>query len=275
MTTEETAPQGSESTEQAPPSEATDFREYVKWRKSGDPPAEAAAEKPEPPASDTPPATEPAPDTGTDQPPQEPEEEEEHEQPGKGGSRQRKITKLIRENEQLRERLAAASQPRPAEPPKQEQTGKPKLENFETLEAYQEALSDWIFDQRDAKRKAEADQAEQQKAIEKLQTEWDSRQQAARKLHQDYDDAIEAIPAPEGPGVFAARQAMLEDEAGAEILYWLAKHPDEIKRSACNRAFIGHSFAFIRTCQRQTHYSRAQASARLYPAGERSLRLAR
>lgn len=242
MTAEETSPQGSESPS-TPPNSATgnptgDFREYVQWRKSGDPPPETAEKQPEEPASapDAPPAAETAPEPG----PEESQETEEEEDQAKGkegapahNSRQRKIQKLAKENEELRAQLAAATQPKPSEPKKPEEPpGKPKLENFESLEQYQEALTDWRIDQRDAKRRAEEQQREQQKATEKLSGEWASRQQAARKAHPDYDDAIEAIAAPDGPGVFAARQAMLEDEAGAEILYWLAKHPDELKRIA-------------------------------------------
>jgi hypothetical protein len=55
---------------------------------------------------------------------------------------------------------------------------------------------------------------------------------AASKVHEDYEDVIDTVKAPEGPGVAAARQAMLEDDNGAEILYYLAKHPADMKRIA-------------------------------------------
>src|SRR4029077_4418362 len=55
---------------------------------------------------------------------------------------------------------------------------------------------------------------------------------AARKAHDDYDDLIDTVVIPAGPGVLAARQAMLEDEHGAELLYFLAKHPKELERIA-------------------------------------------
>jgi len=43
---------------------------------------------------------------------------------------------------------------------------------------------------------------------------------------------METVQIPAGPGVLAARQAMLEDEHGAEMLYYLAKNPKELERIA-------------------------------------------
>ena len=75
-------------------------------------------------------------------------------------------------------------------------------------------------------------QAEAQSAIEKLQSAFTKSQDAARTTHPDYDDVIQSVPVPDGPGVMAAREAMLEDEAGGEILYYLASHPEELARIA-------------------------------------------
>lgn len=210
------------------------FREHVRWRTTGELPAKSDPQQPA--AAGTPPVEEPPaktePEPGTAEPQQEEEEEEEPEEPvaHRRNGRQRRIDRLTRENEQLKQQLAAAAQPPPrpaAGPP-----GKPELQNFDTLEAYQEALTDWHFTQREERRQAEAAAKAAQETQEKLQTEWDSRQKTARKAHPDYDDVIEATAAPEGPGVVAARQAMLEDPAGAEILYHLATHPEDLKRIA-------------------------------------------
>jgi hypothetical protein len=140
---------------------------------------------------------------------------------------------LTRENELLKQQLAS-TQPKPApEPPKlPEPPGKPKLHDFPTLEAYQEALTDWKLDQREGQKRAEAAQAEARSAEEKIQAGWSQSEDSARTAHTDYDELIQSVKAPEGPGVMAARQAMLEDDAGAEILYHLATHPDEMKRIA-------------------------------------------
>jgi hypothetical protein len=234
---EEVKPSTEAAPETTPEIEApADYREYVKWRATGEAPAKDEA----PPAAavETPPAkTEPQ--SGAEEV-QQPEEADEDEavRPGRGGSRQRKIDRLTRENELLKQQLAAVPQPKPAqapppaEPPKPAELGKPKLHDFATLEQYQEALTDWKLDQREAQRRAEAAQAEARTAEEKLQTEWNSRQQASRTAHADYDEVIQSVSAPNGPGVLAARQAMLEDDAGAEILYHLATHPEELQRIA-------------------------------------------
>lgn len=211
-----------------PPS---DFRAYNKWRETGELPANGSA----PPATaavEPPVKTEPQSGADSIQPSEEEEEDEEREPSSR---RRRKIDKLTRENEQLRSALAKM-QPKPTAPPEPpqpaEEPGKPRLRDFPTLEAYQEALTDWKLDQRDAARKAEAAQAEAKSAEEKVQAAWQTSEQAARTAHSDYDDIIQSVRAPEGPGVPAMRQAMLEDDAGGEILYFLATHPDEMKRIA-------------------------------------------
>lgn len=241
MSADETTPQESESSETPPSNVPADFAGYVKWRKTGEPPAEPES-KPEPAAAaeEEPLPAKSEPQSGAEEPQQTEEEEEEQGEPqnatGRRNGRQRKIDRLTRELAELKAQLAAAAQPKPQEPPKPEPpAGKPRLETFETLEAYQEALTDWNITQRENKRQAEADAKAAQEAEQKLQADWQSRQQAARKAHPDYDDVIESTAAPDGPGVMAGRQAMLEDEAGAEILYYLGTHPDELKRIAASQ----------------------------------------
>lgn len=233
----EGAPEPATATAPEPPA---DFREYVKWRKTGELPPKA--EETPPAAAETPAKTAP-PSEAEVTPIAEGEEDLEQDKTGRGSSRVRRIDRLTRENEMLRQQLASMagqneSQPKPAipEPPKAaasaEVPGKPKLHDFPTLEAYQEALTYWTIDQREQQKKAEAIAAEARSAAEKIQTEFAQRQDAARTLHPDYDELLQSVKTPEGPGVLAARQAMLEDEAGAEILYHLATHPEELTRIA-------------------------------------------
>lgn len=221
------------STTEGAPAPATDappddYKAYVKWRKTGElPPREeppAAAESEETKQAKT------GPQSGADETQQSEEEAEGSEKPSRANGRVRKIDRLTRENEQLRAQLAAtqqpAPQPAPAPPPKPaEPPGKPHLRDFKTLEEYQEALTDWKMDQREAARQTAA-------AAEKLQADWQSAETAARTAHPDYDEIIQSVRAPEGPGVPAMRQAMLEDEAGGEVLYHLATHPEELERIA-------------------------------------------
>jgi hypothetical protein len=226
-----TPEQGTEaSTEGAAP---TDFREYAKWRATGELPeaqeTAAPAAAPEAPAK-----TEPDPETEDHQ---EPGEEEPPDDAaggkGRGGSRQRRIDRLTRENEELKRQLAGAKPAQPQDKPSEPApAGKPKLENYQTLEAYQEALTDWKFDQREQQRKDADAKAAADTAIRQEQETWTAKEKAARKAHADYDDLIDTVQIPAGPGVLAARQAMLEDENGAELLYYLAKRPKELERIA-------------------------------------------
>jgi len=228
MTAEETPQPDSATPAPAEPNAPQDFKGYVKFRKTGELP-EATTEQPAA-AEETPAKTEPQ--SGADDTQQTEEEEKpEEELSASQKRRRRRVDRLAAENEQLKQQLAAAHQPPPPKEP-QPPAGKPRLESYDTLEAYQEALTDWQLNQRETQRAAEAEARAAEDAAKKLQTEWESRQQAARKAHPDYDDVIESVTAPEGPGVQAARQAMLEDDAGAEILYYLATHPAEIKRIA-------------------------------------------
>lgn len=230
-----TVPENATTTEDAgiPP---TDFREYVKWRETGELPAKqpsAAAAEEEPQAK-----TEPDSETVESQEPGEDEEVgDDGPSPRRPGPRQRKIDKLTKEIAELKQQIQNQQQPPPpekkaaaAEPA--QPTGKPKLADFQTLEAYQEALTDWKMDQREQARQQQEAAQKAQQAAEQLQKDWANREKAARAAHADYDDIIDSVRAPEGPGVLAGRQAMLEDEYGAEILYYLGTHPAELKRIA-------------------------------------------
>jgi len=219
--------QTADSTETPMESIPTDFKEYDHWRRTGELRAKAETK---PAAAEAVPQAKTEPNSEADTNQQTEDDEETGRQ--RSGSRQRKIDRLTRENEELRRQIATV--PRPAEPPKPEPaaTGKPKLADYRTLEEYQEALTDWKLDQREAAAREKASQEAQKAAEQKIQTEWDSRQNAVRTAHSDYDEVVQSVAAPEGPGVLAARQAMLEDDAGPEILYHLATHPDDLKRIA-------------------------------------------
>jgi len=216
----------------------TDFREYTAWRATGElpektetpPVTEDGARK----TAETPdPKTETAPDSEPDDNQETGESETDETPRKKRDSKDRKISYLERELTAARERLA--QQPAAVEPglkPTEPAPGKPKLEDFQTLEEYQESLTDWKLDQREKTRaEAEAKHARDVAEREAFET-WAKREKAAKKAHEDYEDVMEATTIPDGPGVQAARLAMLESESGAEILYHLAKQPAELKRIA-------------------------------------------
>jgi len=204
----------------------TDFRDYNHWRDTGElPPAQET--QPSATAPERAPAGEPEEPVKT-VPDSEPEETQEPDetQPPRPSSRQRKIDRLTRENAELQKRLEALeqkAQPAPAAVETEPKPNtKPDLKDFTTLEAYTEALTGWTIDQREAKRKAEEEQRSAESAAQSLQDDWGAREKAALKAHPDYRELMEATEIPAGPGVLALRQALLEEESGAEILYWLA-----------------------------------------------------
>jgi hypothetical protein len=237
---DEVIPTLEQGTETATVSEAPkDFREYATWRRTGELPE---AKEPETPAAagDTPQAkTEPDSETDDTQDAGEKDDDSQDDATpagkGKGGSRQRRIERLTRENEELKRKIAgqpAPPQDKPSEPAKPAATGKPKLEDYQTLEAYQEALTDWKLDDRERTRREADARTAAEEAVRTEQDGWAKKEKAARKAHDDYDDLIDTVVIPAGPGVMAARQAMLEDEHGAELLYHLAKNPKELERIA-------------------------------------------
>lgn len=168
-------------------------------------------------------APEPAPDS---EPGDEQEQPEAHAK-GKGGF-QRRIDKLTARNAELERRLAGtpAAQPEPVTPTPAAPAGEPRIDDFDSYDAYVAALTDWKvnmrFKARDeaeatAKAKAAADaavQAFQQKA------------DAARAKYEDFDDVVGDAP----PITAVMRDALLESEHGADVMYHLGQNPAEITR---------------------------------------------
>ena len=222
----------------------TDFKEFVNWRQTGELSANEG-EKPAVPATaqESEPNGEPQTQVKT-APDSEPEDSSDTPAPAAGeekrpGARERKIDRLVRENSELLRRIEALERPGPAaavsqpsQPPPIPAASKPDLNDFNTLEEYTEALTDWKLDQREAKRKAEDQRRAEEAAAKTLQDSWNAKEKAAMKAHPDYTDLRDSTPIPDGPGVMAIRQAMLEDDNGAELLYWLASRPAELKRIA-------------------------------------------
>jgi hypothetical protein len=147
--------QGTETLPEVPGSAEvppTDFREYERWRRTGELPEQ---EEVKPAAAETPAKT--APDSEPDDKQETGEEEHDEAATGRGSSRQRKIDRLVKENTELQQRVLALEQKplaaeEPGQKPKAPADGKPKLEDYQTLEDYQEALTDWKLDDRERKR---------------------------------------------------------------------------------------------------------------------------
>lgn len=228
--------------------EALSFLDFVAQRS-----AAPAEERPGEPTSEAPAAppeekrereAQTAAESETAEQAQEPEDEDdEPDQPGdaaprKRGGFQRRIEKLqskVRDLEtQLAERSAAPRSEKSAEgepaKPAEPASGKPKpkLEDFDSLEQFTDALTDWKLSERDAQARAAEAQAKVQAEQKKLGESWSKRADEARKQHADYDAALESASDVKVPP--AMQRVLLEMEHGPELAYTLAKDKAELRR---------------------------------------------
>jgi hypothetical protein len=159
------------------------------------------------------------------------------------------VSRLIRENERLKQEQAAKdaqiayltrqltpSQQTPPQRPVEptpapvspldrgpgQASDRPRPEAFPTHEAWVEALTDWKYEQREQ-------HARQQHEVQTAQQQWEAREQEGRQKYPDYDEAVQALEiAPQVGGVVA--DTFRESDQGADVLYYLANHPDETLR---------------------------------------------
>lgn len=185
-----------------------------------------------------------------------PEQGETEEQKSKRkGGWQRRIEKLERENEVLRELALARSEKeeKPADSkPKELAAPDPKdpmpdLDSFSgTLKEFNAELASWSI--RQAKREFAAEQtAKEHASSQKTQEQkWNETQAAFADEHDDYEEASDAAvhvvrSLENSPGIQAISAATTDPELGPALLYELGKHPEEIKRLAAmspTRAFL-------------------------------------
>lgn len=132
--------------------------------------------------------------------------------------------KFERERIRAEEREKAKTELQQSEQP----INKPKLEDYDTYEAYYEELADWKAEQKFKQIQERESQAKQQ---ESQRTE----QERIRSLIADvtavgerkYDDYEDALVADKNTYSEIAINAALESDVGADILYYLATHQDE------------------------------------------------
>lgn len=164
-------------------------------------------------------------------------------EPKKSDRMEKRFSKLTRKAAEAEERASAAerrlaeleqrNQPaEPVTPPPTESQGlgeKPNADNYRDAFEYAEALADWSAkkalherDQQEINRKAEA---EQKKVIEG----WQSRVEAAKKDIPDWEEVVGAskVEVPD-----AVRDAILDSDVGAQLLYALASDEDYARELA-------------------------------------------
>lgn len=116
----------------------------------------------------------------------------------------------------------------------QPEAGPPKREDFESLEDYLEAKSDWKVEQKLAERErtqAERSQAQEaQRRQQETESSWAERVERAHETYPDFDEVVVRNADLAISDVMAA--AIKESEAGIDVAHYLGKNPAEAARIA-------------------------------------------
>jgi len=200
--------------------ESLDAADYRNFRETGKVPEQTKTSA----AAEEAATTEPDSETG--------EEGQEHEEkPKKKGGFQRRIDQLVKENAELKGRLAgdpaAKPQDKPADTPtKPAAEGKPQAKDFDSYEDYVEKLADWKLDQREQAKAEAAAKAKAETEANAISESWDAKKEAARERYEDFDEVI-MTDAKITPPI---EHAILASENGADLAYYLGKNPAERER---------------------------------------------
>ena len=181
------------------------------------------------------------PDTKPGETPEESANSEDEEgKPKREGGFQKRIRKLsqrLQEKDAIIERLLEdRGGKRTEEPAKPSITAKPeppdedKFDNHadfrKAQNKYFEDLADWKAEEK-LRARAESDRKDSEKReAEKTRAAWGKKLDAAHQAHPDLAELLED-DLPTSP---AMAQAIMESDHGGELLYHLAKHPDECRR---------------------------------------------
>lgn len=120
-----------------------------------------------------------------------------------------------------------------ARPQQQRAAGAPTLDQFDNFEDYMSARVAFEAERVVETRLSKVQEAEAarkaQEAHHRVLTSWQDKQAAAAEKYADFEEVVGESDAPVTPEM---RQAIVESDAGADIAYYLAQHPDEAKRIA-------------------------------------------
>ena len=180
------------------------------------------------------PETAPENQTDVDTTAQAKEDEDEHRVP-KGV--QKRIDRLTQEKYRLRAELdfLRSQQPQQAQPAQQAQqpSQAPKLEQYNSIEEYLDALADHKasqkFDHLAKEREAKESQTRQQQEVAKLHESYTKQTEQARQAYSDFDDVVQD---PDLPISQAMAEAIMRSTNGADVAYYLGKNPDQAARIA-------------------------------------------
>ena len=163
------------------------------------------------------------------------DDEEEHRVP-KGV--QKRIDRLTQEKYRLRAELDVLrnqqQQPQAHQAQQAAQPSEaPKLEQFQSIEEYLDALADHKasqkFDHLAKEREAKESQTRQQQEVAKLHESYTKQTEQARQAYGDFDDVVQD---PDLPISQAMAEAIMRSTNGADVAYYLGKNPAEAVRLA-------------------------------------------
>lgn len=144
------------------------------------------------------------------------------------------IEKLKAENESLKRMQSGQQPPQQSTPAKPAvvDDGKPKVTDFQTHEAFVEALTDWkakaIVGDEFKKREDAVQKTEAQKKHQEKIDSFEKQKEAAKEVHPDFDEVLSQFDdIPVNPAIHGA---MLDSDKGAEIAYYLASNPEEFEK---------------------------------------------
>ncbi len=142
----------------------------------------------------------------------------------------------VRQRREALERPAAKTV-EPEKAPEYYTRPKPKVDEigtkYDSYEAYTEDLTDWKFDEREAKRDQERTKADTQRFQQEAATKAQERVTAFKAAHDDYDDVVSKAFVPAGaPAGDSIGLHLFHSEFGPQLAYELATHPAELARIA-------------------------------------------
>jgi hypothetical protein len=176
---------------------------------------------------------------------EEKEGEEEPAKPKRTGGFQRKIERLVRENEYLTRRFHELAQQQRQQPPPQQPEGprlrvalddkygdggRPRQDQFDSYDEYLDKLTDWKLAtalQQEHTAQQQRHQAAQQQ--ERL-TGWQQRVGQFKSEAPDFEDVLESVDHINLTPVL--QQAIMGDALGPKLAYELARRPEDFARIA-------------------------------------------
>jgi hypothetical protein len=147
---------------------------------------------------------------------------------------QKRIAKLERKAErqrieaETRAKVLAEVAVKPEAP-----VGKPKVEDYTDYSEYQEALTDWKVDQklqeRDSKRAESEAKARNQSESERVSARQNDMIEAGERKYDDFEEVVKSDKTQYSQAAFLS---MIESDIAEDLVYHLAKNPDEAQRIA-------------------------------------------